>query len=79
VLPLGYSFNLDGTMMYCTFASIFIAQTYKIEMSLGTQLAMLATLMIGLNRNEGRHFTVSAARLAHESGSGRACPVAEIR
>jgi len=46
VLPLGYSFNLDGTMMYCTFASIFIAQTYKIEMSLATQLAMLATLMI---------------------------------
>ncbi|MBV9561896.1 MAG: dicarboxylate/amino acid:cation symporter [Bradyrhizobium sp.] len=46
VLPLGYSFNLDGTMMYCTFASIFIAQTYKIEMSLPTQLAMLATLMI---------------------------------
>jgi Na+/H+-dicarboxylate symporter len=46
VLPLGYSFNLDGTMMYCTFASIFIAQSYGIEMSLGTQLAMLATLMI---------------------------------
>ena len=46
VLPLGYSFNLDGTMMYCTFASIFIAQTYHIDMSLGTQLAMLATLMI---------------------------------
>jgi Na+/H+-dicarboxylate symporter len=46
VLPLGYSFNLDGTMMYCTFASIFIAQTYHIEMSLGTQMAMLATLMI---------------------------------
>jgi len=33
-------------MMYCTFASIFIAQSYHIEMSLGTQLAMLATLMI---------------------------------
>jgi Na+/H+-dicarboxylate symporter len=46
VLPLGYSFNLDGTMMYCTFASIFIAQSYKIDMSLGTQLAMLATLML---------------------------------
>jgi Na+/H+-dicarboxylate symporter len=46
VLPLGYSFNLDGTMMYCTFASIFIAQSYHIEMSLGTQFAMLATLMI---------------------------------
>jgi Na+/H+-dicarboxylate symporter len=46
VLPLGYSFNLDGTMMYCTFASIFIAQTYHIDMSLATQLAMLATLMV---------------------------------
>src|SRR5262249_1930361 len=46
VRALGYCFNLDGTMMYCTFASIFIAQTYKIEMSLGTQLAMLATLML---------------------------------
>src|ERR1700740_2485180 len=46
VLPLGYSFNLDGTMMYCTFASIFIAQTYQIPMSLGTQLAMLATRLI---------------------------------
>jgi len=46
VLPLGYSFNLDGTMMYTTFASIFIAQCYHIDMPLGTQLAMLATLMI---------------------------------
>jgi Na+/H+-dicarboxylate symporter len=46
VLPLGYSFNLDGTMMYCTFASIFIAQSYGIQMSLGTQFAMLATLMV---------------------------------
>src|SRR5882762_4994120 len=33
----------------------------------------------GLDRNEGRHFTVSAARLAHESSSGRACPAPEIR
>ena len=46
VLPLGYSFNLDGTMMYCTFASIFIAQSYHIDMPLSTQFAMLATLMI---------------------------------
>ena len=46
VLPLGYSFNLDGTMMYCTFASIFIAQSYGIQMTLGTQFAMLATLMV---------------------------------
>jgi Na+/H+-dicarboxylate symporter len=37
VLPLGYSFNLDGSMMYMTFASIFIAQAYGIELSLGTR------------------------------------------
>lgn len=45
-LPLGYSFNLDGSMMYLTFASIFIAQIYEIEMSLGTQIAMLLVLMV---------------------------------
>jgi Na+/H+-dicarboxylate symporter len=46
VLPLGYSFNLDGTMMYTTFATIFIAQAYGIEMPLGTQIAMLFLLMV---------------------------------
>jgi Na+/H+-dicarboxylate symporter len=46
VLPLGYSFNLDGTMMYCTFASVFIAQAYDINLGLGTQIAMLLTLML---------------------------------
>ena len=46
VLPLGYSFNLDGSMMYMTFASIFIAQAYGIELSLGTMIAMLLVLMI---------------------------------
>ena len=46
VLPLGYSFNLDGTMMYCTFASVFIAQAYDIPLTLGTQIAMLLTLML---------------------------------
>jgi Na+/H+-dicarboxylate symporter len=46
VLPLGYSFNLDGTMMYCTFASVFIAQAYDIHLSIGTQIAMLLTLML---------------------------------
>jgi len=46
VLPLGYSFNLDGSMMYCTFASLFIAQAYGIHLSLGQQVAMLALLMI---------------------------------
>ena len=46
ILPLGYSFNLDGSMMYMTFASVFIAQLYGIEMSLGTQIIMLLVLMI---------------------------------
>ncbi|MBV9654910.1 MAG: dicarboxylate/amino acid:cation symporter [Acetobacteraceae bacterium] len=46
VLPLGYSFNLDGTMAYCTFASIFIAQAYGIHLPLGTQLTMMLTLML---------------------------------
>ena len=46
VLPLGYSFNLDGSMMYMTFASLFIAQAYGIDLPLGTQIAMLLTLMI---------------------------------
>lgn len=46
VLPLGYSFNLDGSMMYMTFASIFIAQAYKIPLDTGTQLTMLLVLML---------------------------------
>jgi len=46
VLPLGYSFNLDGSMMYMTFASLFIAQAYGIHLDLGTQIFMLLTLMI---------------------------------
>lgn len=46
VLPLGYSFNLDGSMMYMTFASIAIAQAYAIHMDLGTQLTMLLVLML---------------------------------
>jgi Na+/H+-dicarboxylate symporter len=46
VLPLGYSFNLDGSMMYMTFASLFIAQAYGIHLDLGTQIAMLLYLMV---------------------------------
>ncbi|HWA01108.1 MAG TPA: dicarboxylate/amino acid:cation symporter [Caulobacterales bacterium] len=46
VLPLGYSFNLDGSMMYCTFATIFIAQVYGIELSIAQQISMLLLLMI---------------------------------
>jgi Na+/H+-dicarboxylate symporter len=46
VLPLGYSFNLDGSMMYMTFASIFIAQAYGIHLDWGTMIQMLLILMI---------------------------------
>ena len=46
VLPIGYSFNLDGSMMYCSFAAIFIAQVYGIDMPLSQQLIMLLVLMI---------------------------------
>lgn len=46
MLPLGYSFNLDGSMMYMTFASIFIAQTYNVPLDLQTQLVMLLVLML---------------------------------
>jgi Na+/H+-dicarboxylate symporter len=46
VLPVGYSFNLDGSMMYCTFAVMFIAQVYGIELSIAQQIAMLAVLML---------------------------------
>jgi Na+/H+-dicarboxylate symporter len=46
VLPLGYSFNLDGSMMYMTFASLFIAQSYGIHLPIATQLSMLLVLML---------------------------------
>src|SRR5258707_496654 len=46
VLPLGYSFNLDGTMAYCTFATMFIAQAYNVDMPISKQLAMAAVLML---------------------------------
>jgi Na+/H+-dicarboxylate symporter len=46
VLPLGYSFNLDGSMMYCTFAVLFIAQAYGIDLSLAQQVTLLLLLMV---------------------------------
>ena len=46
ILPLGYSFNLDGSMMYMTFASIAIAQAYNIHLDIGTQFTMLIVLML---------------------------------
>ena len=46
MLPLGYSFNLDGSMMYASFATIFIAQAYGIDIPISTQILILLTLMI---------------------------------
>jgi Na+/H+-dicarboxylate symporter len=46
VLPLGYSFNLDGSTMYCAFAVLFIAQIFHIDLSLHQQIAMLLILMV---------------------------------
>ena len=46
MLPMGYSFNLDGSMMYSSFATIFIAQAYGMDLSWGTQIMILLTLMI---------------------------------
>ena len=46
VLPLGYSFNLDGSMMYMTFASLFLAQAYNMHLSIGQQITMLLILML---------------------------------
>jgi Na+/H+-dicarboxylate symporter len=46
VLPLGYSFNLDGSMMYCAFGIIFIAQVYGIDLSISQEITMLGLLMV---------------------------------
>lgn len=46
VLPLGYSFNLDGSMLYMTFASLFIAQSYGIHLTFDQQITMLLILML---------------------------------
>ncbi|MFM2302037.1 MAG: hypothetical protein RLZZ84_1773, partial [Pseudomonadota bacterium] len=46
MIPLGYSFNLDGSMMYASFATIFIAQAYGIDLSITQQILILLTLMI---------------------------------
>ena len=46
VLPLGYSFNLDGSMLYCTFATLFIAQAHGIEFTMTQKIMMLFLLLI---------------------------------
>jgi len=46
VLPLGYSFNLDGTTLYLSLASVFVAQAAGIDLSIGQQITMMLTLML---------------------------------
>jgi Na+/H+-dicarboxylate symporter len=68
VLPLGYSFNLDGSMMYCTFATIFIAQAYGVPLSVGQIITMLFLLMVtskGMAGVPRASLVVIAATLAH--------------
>ena len=68
VLPMGYSFNLDGSMMYCTFAVMFIAQAYNIPLTWGQQLTMLLLLMVtskGMAGVPRASLVVISATLAH--------------
>jgi Na+/H+-dicarboxylate symporter len=68
VLPLGYSFNLDGSMMYCTFATLFIAQVYGISLTLSQELTMLLLLMVtskGMAGVPRASLVVIAATLSH--------------
>jgi Na+/H+-dicarboxylate symporter len=68
VLPLGYSFNLDGSMMYCTFATLFIAQVYGISLTLSQQVTMLLLLMVtskGMAGVPRASLVVIAATLSH--------------
>ena len=68
VMPMGYSFNLDGSMMYCTFATLFIAQAYGIDMPISTQLTMLLILMLtskGMAGVPRASLVVIAATLNH--------------
>jgi proton glutamate symport protein len=46
VLPLGYSFNLDGTTLYLSLAAVFVAQAAGVQLSIGQQITMLLTLML---------------------------------
>ena len=76
MLPMGYSFNLDGSMMYCTFATLFIAQAYNIELSLGQQITMLLLLMLtskGMAGVPRASLVVIAATLRPSTSPRRAC------
>lgn len=67
VIPTGYSFNLDGTSIYLSMAAIFIAQVYRVHLSIGEQLALLGILMLtskGAAGVTGSGFIVLASTLA---------------
>jgi aerobic C4-dicarboxylate transport protein len=67
VVPAGYSFNLDGTSIYLSMATIFLAQAYGVDLSLGQQLSLLAVLMVtskGAAGVTGSGFVVLASTLA---------------
>jgi Na+/H+-dicarboxylate symporter len=68
VLPLGYSFNLDGSMMYCTFATLFIAQIANVHLSIDQIITMLFLLMVtskGMAAVPRASLVVIAGTLAH--------------
>ncbi len=67
VLPLGYSFNLDGSMMYCTFATLFIAQAYGVHLTFVQQITMLGLLITskGMAGVPRASLVVIAATLAY--------------
>jgi aerobic C4-dicarboxylate transport protein len=67
VIPMGYSFNLDGTSIYLTLATLFIAQALGIQLTLRDELALLAVLMLsskGAAAVTGGGFITLAATLA---------------
>ena len=71
VLPTGYSFNLDGTCIYLTMASIFIAQAMGVELSLREEVTLLAVLLLtskGAAGVTGSGFITLAATLAALNG-----------
>jgi aerobic C4-dicarboxylate transport protein len=67
VVPMGYSFNLDGTSIYLTLASLFVAQATGTHLSLGQELALLAVLLLtskGAATVTGGGFITLAATLS---------------
>ncbi len=77
VIPAGYSFNLDGTSIYLSMATLFIAQAFRVHLTLGQQLSVLAVLMVtskGAAGVTGSGFIVLASTL----GAMKVVPVEGI-